>query len=126
MHLYIPMDPHLFYTVEGGYAMNRGPNTLEQGTDVEIGDPIPLSCMFEARWLLQHGKKVGYFFSSSFQVQNDGGYLYAFIGSQRGTADRVEILLKTEDLVVFHYPGKGTLIANPRINEELGVIFKEQ
>jgi hypothetical protein len=43
-----------------------------------------------------------------------------------GAADRVEILLNTEELVVFHYPGKGTMIISPHVGTELTQIFTEQ
>lgn len=124
--LYIPMDPYLFYEVAGGFAMNRGPKPLDADAQLVVGDRIPLSCMFEAHWLLVDGAKVGYYFRSDFQVINGGGYLCAFMAAHRGTADKVEILLKTEDLVVFHYPSKGSMIVSPHVGEDVATIFSEQ
>jgi hypothetical protein len=82
--------------------------------------------MFDCYWLLHEGQKVGYYFRSTFQVLNGGGYVCAYMGAARGAADRVEILLNTEELVVFHYPGKGTMIISPHVGTELTQIFTEQ
>lgn len=120
------LDPYEFRSIGGGYALNRGPDLLDVGATLQVGEQIPLDCMFEAFWLTRNGKKVGYFFRSSFQVANEGGYICAFMASQRGTADRVEVLLKTEDLIVFHYPSKGTILVSPHVAAELSVIFQEQ
>jgi hypothetical protein len=124
--LYVPMDPYLFYELGGGYALNKGPHALPDDAVLKVGPAIPLSCMFDCYWLLHEGQKVGYYFRSTFQVLNDGGYVCAYMGAARGAADRVEILLNTEELVVFHYPGKGTMIISPHVGTELTQIFTEQ
>jgi hypothetical protein len=118
------MDPHLFYELDGGHALLRA--AIPKRTTITVGEQIPLSCMFDAYWLLVRGERVGYLFMSSFQVQNSGGFLCAYMEAKRGSANTVEVLLKTDEIVIYHYPNKGTLIVSPSIGEDIRVIFEEQ
>lgn len=120
----INMDPHLFYELDGGHAIFRHPIT--QRVVLTVGDRIPLSCMFEGYWMLVHGERVGYIFSSQFQTMNSGGYIVAYMEAKRGLATSSETLLKTDDLVIFNFPNKGTLIVSPKIGDETITIFEEQ
>jgi hypothetical protein len=120
----IPMDPHLFYELDGGHALLR--TALPARAQITVGELIPLSCMFDAYWLLVRGERVGYLFTTSFQVKNSGGFICAFMEAKRGAADRVEVLLKTDDCVIYNFPNKGTLVISPAIAEEVTTIFDEQ
>lgn len=120
----IPMDPHLFYELDGGHALLR--TAIPKRTTVSVGDKIPLSCMFDAYWLLVRGERVGYLFCSNFQVQNSGGFICAYMGAKRGLATTVEVLLKTDEVIIYNFPNKGTLIVSPSIGDETRTIFEEQ
>jgi hypothetical protein len=119
------VDPHLFYEANGGFSLFTQP--IKANTEIQIGPKIPLACMFTASWLLVGDERVGYFFQSEFQTINQGGYVVTFLESKRGNATAVEVVLKIEKvLVVYNYPGKGSLIVSPKASEALNLIFSEQ
>jgi hypothetical protein len=119
------LDPHLFYEANGGFSLFTRP--VPKRTTIEIGPRIPLACMFTANWLLVGDERVGYFFQSEFQTLNQGGYVATFLESKRGAATAVEVVLKIDKvLVVYNYPGKGSLIVSPRVSDALNLIFSEQ
>jgi hypothetical protein len=121
----LDMDPHLFYELDGGFAMFLRPMPFTH--TFFVGQPIPLSCMFDAHWLVDGDEqRIGYVFSSRFQVQNAGGYIVTFMESKRGLANAVEVLIKTDDLIVFHYPNKGTMAVIPKVSVDLETILQEQ
>lgn len=123
LHLYLDADPGYFYELEGGYAIFKEP--VKSGTIVK-GSQIPLNCMFEAYWLMRSGEKIGYYFVSQFQSANHGGYVVTWMNTGVGKATSVEVMLKTDSLVIFNYPNAGTLVISPLINEEISTIFSEQ
>lgn len=120
----LDMDPHLFYELDGGHALFR--QRIPFRSEFVIGDRIPLSCMFEGYWLMIGTERVGYIFSSQFQTVNNGGFIVTFMEAKRGSATTSETLLKTDDICVFNFPNKGTLIVSPAIGEETVTIFEEQ
>jgi hypothetical protein len=125
MHNLIDMDPHLFYELDAGYALLK--QRIVARSEVTLGEAIPVSCMFDVNWLLLGTQRIGYFFRSQFKVMSGGGYLVTFMESKRGTATAAETLLKIKDeLVLFHFPNRGTLAISPVIGEELKHIFEEQ
>lgn len=123
INMRLDADPGYFYEVEGGFAIFK--HTLKAGPILK-GPQIPLNCMFEAYWLLRGSEKVGYYFTSQFQTANHGGYLVTWMNNGAGKATSVEIMLKTDELVVFNYPNRGTLAITPAVNEEISNIFDEQ
>ena len=81
--------------------------------------------MFDIHWATLNGARVGFVLSSRFEVSNGGAYLMTFMRN-KGQATECETLIKDENLVVFHYPNKGTLAVSPLVNSEIDVIFTEQ
>jgi hypothetical protein len=124
INIEMQMDPHLFYAIQDGHALFT--TRIEQGTVVGIGEQIPMSCMFQVYRLTQGDVKVGFYFVSQFHVVNSGGFLAAYMTRGIGKAIAVEVLLKTPDLVVYHYTNRGTLIVCPVIGDDVRVIFEEQ
>lgn len=121
----VDMDPHQFIELGAGYVLLK--QRIPAQTEVTIGDVIPMSGMLETRWLMQGTVRVGYYFTTQFKAMNGGGYLVAFIESKRGTATTAETLLKIKDeLVMFHFPNRGTMAISPVIGEEIISIFAEQ
>jgi hypothetical protein len=82
--------------------------------------------MFDIYWLMVEDRRVGLLFGSSFQVKNGGGYLVAYMNQARGRATQVDVLLKTEDLVIYNYPNRGTMAVLTQIGPEVQTIFEEQ
>jgi hypothetical protein len=122
---HLNLDPHQFIGLDAGYVLLKQP--VAQDTEILTGELIPISGMFEIRWLMLDSQRVGYFFTSQFRMVNGGGYLYACVESKRGTATASETLLKIKDeLVVFHFPNRGTLAICPKVDESTNVIFSEQ
>lgn len=123
LKLLLDADPGYFYELESGHAIFR--EAVKAGELIK-GAQIPLNCMFDAYWLLRGTEKVGYFFVSQFHVANHGGYLVTFLNNGAGKASSVEVMLKTDQLVVFNYPNRGTLLVSTLINEDVETIFVEQ
>lgn len=123
----IDTEPGLFFELTdqpGVYATFFVPS---KGLTVfDLGDRVPISCMFDVNWLTRGGQRVGLVFRSTFQVKNGGGYLVAFMNQARGKAQSVDVLLKTDDLVIYNYPNKGTLVVLTQIGPEVTTIFEEQ
>ena len=124
LHVTMESDPHLFYAIGEGHAMFT--TKIEQGSTLTVGDLIPVSCMFQMYWLTQNNVKVGFYFVSQFHVVNNGGFIAAYMNSGVGKAQTVEVLLKTPELVVYHYTNRGTLVVCPVIGDEVKTIFEEQ
>lgn len=122
-HLHIKADPYVFYQLDTGYGLFE--EQIDSG-DMVLGTKVPLSCMFEMYPLMKDNKKIGYYFISQFQTYNGGGYLLTYLKNASGKANSVEIMLKTENIVVFNYPNKGTLIISTKINDDIRNIFEEQ
>jgi|SRR5882672_1086670 len=117
-------DPHFFYSTEAGFALYL--KKLKQGTVLQVGARIPVLCLFKAHWLILDGEKVGYVFDSEFQVSNKGGYIMAFLEKGVGKAATVEVLVKTDTLVIYNFPNRGTLVVSPHIGADVLNILNEQ
>jgi hypothetical protein len=123
LRLPLDADSGLFYELESGYAIFK--SRVKAGP-VQKGARLPLNCMLEAYELLRDGVRVGFFFVSQFQISNCGGYLVTWMTNGAGRANSVEVMLKTEDLVVLNYPNRGTLVISPKVNAPILSVFEEQ
>ena len=121
--LLLDAENGIFYHVDQGFAFFLKP--VKSGF-FQLGDQIPMNSMIDCFWLLKDGTKVGYFFQSQFQFKNMGGYLVSYMNHAQGKATTAELIARTEDLVVYNFPNKGTLVISNKINEELENIFSEQ
>jgi hypothetical protein len=95
------------------------------GAQITVGQRLPVSCMFDVHFALVEGARVGFLFTSRFEVKNGGSYLMTYLNN-KGPATEHETLVKDENLVIFHYPNKGTLAISPLVNPEIDTIFTEQ
>lgn len=121
--LYIDAEPFTFYELGEGFALFNEP---QKAGNLSVGPRIPVSCMFEVYWLTRNGQKIGHYFVSQFQTVNHGAYVVTFLNNGVGKATLVEVLLKTETLVIYNYPNRGTLIVCPVLSEDLQTVFEEQ
>jgi len=117
-------EPHLFHSTDFGTALYL--KHLKRGTKITIGPRIPVACMFTLKWLLLDEEKVGYLFNSQFQIENKGGYLLTYLNKGAGTADAVEVLVKTENLIIYSFPNHGALAVSPQVGEEVQNVFNFQ
>lgn len=110
------VDVGFFYDLENSeYATFIVPH---RGS-VEVGSRISVGCMFEVNWLVYAKQKVGFLFTTPFQVENGGSYLIAYMNNAKGRAKTVEVLTKTKDLVIYNFPNRGTIVATPRVGFDL-------
>lgn len=124
VEVYFDAEPGLFYEVDNAYVM-----FLEEHKapfKCTVGIKIVVPCMFDMHLLMLDAQKVGYWFTSQFQVINGGGYLCTYLHAKKALADTVEVLAKTDELVIYNFSNRGTLIVSPRISAELKSIFGEQ
>jgi hypothetical protein len=118
-------DRGLFFEVaDQGWATYF--EDLKAPFQVQVSERVPINCMFDVNWLTMDGRRVGLLFRSTFQVKNGGGYLVAFMNQARGKAQTVDVLLKTDDLVIYNYPNKGTMVVLTQIGPEVQTVFEEQ
>lgn len=117
-------EAHLFYALGEGHALFT--TKIEAGAVVTVGERIPVSCMFQMHWLVLNNAKVGFYFESQFHVVNSGGFLATYMNRGVGKASTVEVLLKTPDLVVYHYTNRGTIAVCPVIGDDVKTVFEEQ
>src|SRR5271168_5122324 len=117
-------EAHLFHSTSLGFALYF--HNVGRGSVLTIGDRIPLACMFEAHWLTLDGEKIGYLFTSHFQVTNKGGYIMTYMNSGAGKASSVEVLVKTDTLVVYSYPNHGCVIVSPHVGDDVRNVLSEQ
>lgn len=120
----LDMDAFLFYRTWDAYALLYEP--VRYGDPLTVGDRVPLACMFDANWLMRGDIRIGVVFMSQFHVKNGGGYILAYLQQGIGRAVTVEVLLKTENLVIYHYPNRGTLVICPHVGDEVLNIMLEQ
>lgn len=124
VQILIDVAPGLFYESDGAHVM-----FLREFTgmfDCFIGDRIPISCMFDVYWLMKDGERIGFWFTTQFKIINGGGYLCSFLESKKAKAEVAETLVKTNDLVIFHFPNRGTLIISPAVSPEVLNVIDEQ
>jgi hypothetical protein len=115
--------PGIFYELSGAYFLPIV--ELRAGTQIQVGQRLPASCMFDISFAVVNGQRVGFLFQSSFTVENGGAYLMTSL-QNKGPADAYETIIKDENLVVYHFPNKGTLAIAPKVNPEIETILQEQ
>jgi hypothetical protein len=123
------LGPHVFYELGGGHVLLTA--KVPDRHVVLVREQIPLDCMFELRRIqatdgVDSVVNIGYYFSSQFKVINNGGHIVTFLETKRGTAEKSEILIKSEDLVVIHFPNRGTMVISPALDDHTRLIFEEQ
>lgn len=116
-------SPGLFYEVDGAFLLPT--QLIPAGSDLRVGPALPVTCMFDINFMLVDGHRVGFLFKTRFEVENGGSYLMTYLRN-KGVATVSETLVKDENLVVFHYPNKGTLAISPLVNQEIETILQEQ
>ena len=113
----------IFHEISGQYVLPT--ENIPDNSVIEVGPKLPLTCMFTIHFALVAGVRVGFIFTSQFEVQNAGAYLMTYLRN-KGPATEHETLIKDESLVIYHYPNKGTLAISPKVNSEIQSIFEEQ
>lgn len=115
--------PGIFHELGGLYLLST--ESIQEGRTLTKGQQLSLTCMFDIYFALLDGQRVGMFFAPHFEVENGGAYLLTYLRN-KGVATEHETLIKDENLVVYHYPNKGTLAVSPKVNQEIDHIFQEQ
>jgi len=98
---------------------------IKRLTPIKIVKELTLRCMFSVFMCEAEGQRCGFYFASQFKVSNEGGYLITYM-NRRKEATEVETLIKTPELILYHYPNKGTLAISPKVNDEINTVFLEQ
>lgn len=123
--VYFDVEPGLFYEVDTGFVTVT--KSITAPFAVELGDRLTLSCMFDINWLMHSGVKIGFHFATQFQIVNGGGYICTFLQTKKPqTTGKVEVLVKTDALVIYHFANRGTLVISPKVSPEIQNIFIEQ
>lgn len=121
--LSLDCSPGVFYEVGNGFFLPT--KSVPQGTELSVDQRLPVSCMFDVHIATMKEERCGFFFTTRFSVTNGGGYLLtALKGKEEAT--EVETLVRDDNLVLYHYPNKGTLAISPKVNDDIETIFTEQ
>lgn len=70
--------------------------------------------------------RVGMVFSSPYPVENGGGYLLTYSRGKAGKARSFDVMMRTDDIVIYSYHNCGALAVSPKINSKFQEILKEQ
>lgn len=117
------VSPGTFYELPNGFLLPV--KDLAARTSLVLGLKLPVSCMFDIYVVMIDKERVGFYFTSRFDTVNGGGYLLTTLKG-KGEATEVDVLVRTSDLVVYHYPNKGTLVVSPKVSNEIETIYLEQ
>ena len=120
----IPFDiqAFIFHTVGSEYFL---PIVNIKGKSKLTLQPLPISCMFNISIAYIEDEKVGYHFTSRFTTDNHGSCLVTYL-QNKSLAETAEVLLKSNDLCVYHYPNRGTLAISPSVSDLVQSIFEDQ
>ncbi len=121
--LNLDVKPGAFYELPTGFLLPI--KELPFKTVCTIGQRLPVSCMFDIYLTMIGKERVGFYFTSRFETTNGGGYLLTAL-KNKGEATEVEVPIRTDDLVVYNYPNRGTLAVSPQVSTEIETIFSEQ
>lgn len=123
LKLELDADPGTFYELGNGFFLPLC--HMKFLTSVKIEDPLPVRCMFDISLVTYEGERVGFYLTTRFTVKNAGGYLLTYLQS-KGEATEVEVLIRTDDLIVYNYPNRGSLAVTPLVSDKITTIFEEQ
>ncbi len=117
------LEAGTFYELAGGFYLPT--IAVPFKAELVVANRLSVTCMFDVSLVHHQDRNAGFFFKTRFEVQNHGGYLITFLQNKRQATD-VETLIKTEDLVLYNYPNKGSLAVSPRVSDLVSTIFDEQ
>lgn len=115
--------PGVFYALTNGHFLPTVKVGLHQ--ELNIDQKLPVGGFFDIYICTIDGARVGFYFTSRFPVRNGGGFIVAHMGRKQ-EAETCETLIRTDDLIVYDYPNRGTLAICPKVSEEIATIFEEQ
>lgn len=116
-------EPGVFYEIRGGYFLPL--KYIKASTELDIDRAIISGRMFEIHFVLLNGERSGFFFTSKFSILNGGSYLLTYLKSKK-KAHECEVLIKTDELVVYNYPNRGMLAISPLVGAQIEQVFAEQ
>jgi hypothetical protein len=119
----LPMEPGTFYETGAGFFLPT--KSLLMRTAVTVGQKLSVESMFSIYLASSNGERVGFFFTTRFEIVNGGGYLLTHLQNKK-PATEVNVIVKTDDLVVYDYPNRGTLAISPLVSSDIITIFEEQ
>lgn len=125
MKTYIPISLGLFYDLSEGIFLATTP--IPEFSELVVAELIPAAdCMFTINWVELNGIKCGYLFNSKFEIINNGGFITTFLQSGKGKASEVDVLARSDYLILYHFPNRGSMAISPIINKTIEDIFQSQ
>lgn len=116
------MDPGYFYQVGNHYILPF--KKIPRGSTLHLEQWS--TNFFTMSIALLSFVRVGMVFSSPYPVENGGGYLLTYSRGKAGKARTFDVVMRTEDVVIYSYHNCGALAISPRINSKFREILKEQ
>ncbi len=118
----ITLRPGVFFSLGSGYGLVRKetqPATFTIGPSLTKGQ----SALSVYRLLLR-GEDVGYFFYCGFKMTNGGSHL--LLSHPKKVAEKANVLISTDELVVVDYGLCGALAISPVLSDKLSTMLREQ
>ena len=124
MKNHIDLEEGTFYSMGDGFIVLKEP---VQPCTFIIGEEVKITSMFTIFEVSTDTKpSVGFFFYTALKVRNGGGFLLTFMQSKRGKAKECSLSLRSEHLMVYDYPGCGSLAITTKVNDPMMSILMEQ
>lgn len=124
MKLLNPVSIGTFYEVDNTTIL---PEQSLSPCTLELGPPVKIQTMFSIYQLMLNSEKVGYAFQTAFRYRVGPAFLVTYLESKAGlTPKESKLLLRVPGLLVFDFPGHGSLALSTQTSVDLSTIFESQ
>ena len=121
----VPRYDGVFYQMGDGFVvLNRkvGPCVFRRGTELKLNS---MFSMWEL-WVEGEEEMAGFFLYTAMKVRNGGGFLITFMESKRGKAKEGGLIIRNDHVMVYDFPGCGSLAISTKVNPRMLSVLMEQ
>lgn len=121
----VPID------IKAGHFYSFHPMYVLMVNDVKAKTKISynkhnVNCMFNIHDILDKDKnRIGYAFSSAFDILNTGTYIITKMHRHRDI-NNYTVLIRTKEVILFNYPNVGALAISTKVSPFIKNIIEEQ
>ncbi len=90
------------------------------------GAVLNIQSIFQVYPLLKDNKTVGYAFETAFPSKCGGSFLLSYQEGKTGKATEYKLVVRTPDLVIFDFPGNGSLAISADCGDDMTFILETQ
>lgn len=123
MRIEVDLPAFIFASIENAFILPTV--NIKAGAKLDL-QPLPIACMFNISIVYINNVKAGFHFTSRFTTNNHGSCLVTYLQNKKLAEAPPEVLLKSQELVVYHFPNRGTLAISPSVSDLVQSIFEDQ